>query len=179
MNKSKISIAQKTLKLLEKNSWHNISFTKIINKKEQVYFKNKHELLVNINRYFDYLLKKNLIDLEESSPKDMIFEIIMARLDILNGYRNSILNLTKFFSSNPQYFIKLIPSFVESVIFMSSLGNIKIDGVKGAMRVKSIFVLYIFILNSWYSDNNESLEKTMTNLDKYLTNLDKILNLTK
>lgn len=179
MNKRKISIALKTLKLLEKNSWHKISFTKIVNEKDHVYFKNKQELLININRYFDYLLKKNLTDLEDSSSKDMIFEIIMARLDILNKYRNSILNLIKFFSSNPQYLIKLTPSVLDSVIFMSSLANIKIDGVIGAMRAKSIFVLYIFILNSWYRDENKSLEMTMTNLDKYLTNLDKILNLSK
>lgn len=179
MNKEKISIALKTLKLLEEKPWDSISFSNIVNKKGQVYFKNKKELLININRYFDFLLKNNLSELEESSPKDMIFEIIMARLDILNEFRNSILNLTKFFSSNPQYFIKLIPSFIESIILMSSLANIKIDGVIGAMRAKSIFVLYIFILNSWYRDENKSLEMTMTNLDKYLTNLDKIFNFSK
>ena len=179
MNKEKISIALKTLKLLEKKPWANISFSNVINRKDQVYFKNKQELLININRYFDFLLKKNLSDLEETSPRDMIFEIIMARLDILNEFRSSILNLIKFFSTNPQYFIKLIPSFIESIILMSSLANIKIDGVKGAIHAKSIFVLYIFILNTWYRDENKSLEKTMTNLDKYLTNLDRIFNFSK
>ena len=62
---------------------------------------------------------------------------------------------------------------------MTSIANIKVDGIKGAVRVKSIFMLYLFIMNSWYKDNDKSLEKTMTDLDKYLTNLDKIFNYSK
>ena len=179
MNKNKISIAKKTLKLLERNSWTSITFSNIVSKKDQLFFKNKKELIINLNRYFDFLLKKNLTNLDQSSQKDMLFEILMARLDILNEYRNSIINLIRFFSSNPQYFIKLIPSFIETVILMTSIANIKVDGIKGAVRVKSIFMLYLFIMNSWYKDNDKSLEKTMTDLDKYLTNLDKIFNYSK
>ena len=97
MNKNKISIAKKTLKLLERNSWTSITLSNIVSKKDQLFFKNKKELIINLNRYFDFLLKKNLTNLDQSSQKDMLFEILMARLDILNEYRNSIINLIRFF----------------------------------------------------------------------------------
>ena len=61
--------------------------------------------LNNINRYFDYLLKNNLNSIESSSSKDMIFEVLKARFDILNKYRKSIKNLAKYIKSNPHKFI--------------------------------------------------------------------------
>ena len=177
MQKSRILIAKKTLNLLEKSSWNKISFSKIIDKKKDISFKNKKDLLVNINRYFDFLLNKKLSNIEESSTKDMLFEVLMARLDILNLFRGSVKNLIHYFISNPQTFLRLLPSFLERIILIASISNIKVDGLKGAAKIKLIFILYILIIYSWRNDETESLEKTMTTLDKYLTNFDKFTNL--
>ena len=97
MQKNKILIAKKTLQLLENNSWEKITLLKVLKVREDSFFKNKRDLLKNLNKYFDFLLKKNLSSLEESSKKDMLFEVFMARLDILNEYRKSIKKLIKFF----------------------------------------------------------------------------------
>ena len=106
----------------------------------------------------------------------MLFEVIMARLDILNLHRKSIKKLIKYFSYNPHEFIKLLPIFFESILLMASLSNIDIKGIKGASKIKSIFLLYFFIIYTWNKDETESLEKTMTTLDNYLNNLEKFFN---
>lgn len=177
MDKNKISIAKKTLKLLENNDWNKISFSEIISKKNNKYIKNKRQLLTNINRYFDYTLKKNLSNLEESSNKDMLFEVLMARLDILNLYRKSIKKIIKYLFSNPNDLLFILPSFAESIILISTLSNINVDGIKGVSKVKAIFILYVLIIYTWNKDESESLEKTMTTLDNYLNNLEKFLNI--
>ena len=177
MQKNKILIAKKTLQLLENNSWEKITLLKVLKVREDSFFKNKRDLLKNLNKYFDFLLKKNLSSLEESSKKDMLFEVFMARLDILNEYRQSIKKLIKFFLKNPNELFFITPSFVESIVLMSTLSNINIDGLKGLPKLKVIFALYILTIYSWTNDETESLEKTMTALDKYLNNLDKYLNI--
>ena len=73
--------------------------------------------------------------LEESTKKDMLFEILMARLDILNLYRKSIKN-NKVFIFNPQKFIVMAPSFIESIIQISTLSNIDVNGIKGIPKLK-------------------------------------------
>ena len=83
MQRNKISIAKKTLDLLKNKSFNKITFLDVGVDKNNKQFKNKDDLLININRYFDYLLIKNMSTLEESTKKDMLFEIYMARLDIL------------------------------------------------------------------------------------------------
>ena len=63
-----------------------------------------------------------------------------------------------------------------SVILISTLSNINVNGIKGVVKIKSIFILYLLIIYTWNKDSTESLEKTMTTLDKYLTNLNKLYN---
>ena len=177
MTKDKIFIAEQTLKILENTSWSNLNIDQIAKSKKKLYIKNKNELLTNINRYFDYLLRKNTKEIENSSSKDMVFEIIMQRLDILNLHRKAIKRTIDHLSSNPHLFLKLLPSFIESIILIASLANIKINGVSGAARIKSILILYFLIIYTWNKDQTSSLEKTMTTMDNYLTNLNKIIKL--
>ena len=63
MNRNKIQIAKKTLMLLNKKKWDKIDLKEIINNsnnKSRI-IKTKKDLLTNINRYIDYLLKKKTI----------------------------------------------------------------------------------------------------------------------
>lgn len=177
MHLNKINLAKKTLKLLEKSLLENISLKSIIKNNENLKIYNKSELLININKYVDYQLKENLYSIESSSKKDMLFEVIMARLDILNINRRSFKNIIKYLLSRPKDLIKLLPSFVESMILIATMSNININGIKGMSKVKVILILYILIIFIWNQDESESLEKTMTTLDKYLINLENISKL--
>ena len=174
MQKNKIDVAKKTLKELENISLKKISIKKILNGEKNIKFSNKNDLLININRYFDYLLKKNLINIENSSSKDMLFEVYMARLDILNLHRKSILNIIENLYTQPKLVITLLPSIVESIIVIATLSNIDVNGLKGVAKIKVLFILYLFIIFTWRGDESTSLEKTMTTLDKYLNNIEKI-----
>ena len=178
MNKENINIAIKTLKLLKKKSWGEIRLEEIIknSKKPKKLIKTKNDLLKNINRYVDYLLKKETSFIEKSSTKDMLFEIIMLRFDVLQKYRNSFLTLFDSYKYKPQKLIILIPSFLESMFLTASLANIEIKGIKGSLTIKGIFIIYIATYLEWINDTSKSLDKTMTTLDQYLNKTSKILN---
>ena len=177
MQKKHILLAKESLKLLEKKDLGRIKISSILKNHTNTGIKNKTQLLENINSFFDFLLKKNLSSLESSSQKDMLFEIIMARLDILNSYRESVKNIINYLRSRPHEFIKIIPSFVNSMILIATLSNIKANGIKGAAKIKGIFFLYLLIVYTWSKDETASLEKTMTTLDKYLSNIEKYLDI--
>tara|TARA_Y100000768_G_C23921061_1_gene654965 strand:+ start:184 stop:717 length:534 start_codon:yes stop_codon:yes gene_type:complete len=177
MQRNKISIAKKTLLLLENYKWNQITTSQIIKDKKSHNIKTKDDLLKNINKYFDFLLKENLTSIEKSTAKDMLFEVIMARLDIINLHRKAIKNLISHFISKPQEFIKLLPTFLDTIILISTISKIDVTGIKGIPKVKVVFILYLLIIYSWNNDETNSLEKTMTTLDKYLTQIDKYFNL--
>ena len=177
MQKNKIAIAKKTLNILESKQWKRVSINEIIGKKNNIDLNNKIDFLININRYFDYSLRENLTSIEKSSPKDMLFEVFMARLDILNIHRKSTKNIIRYLLTHPQKSLKLLPSFIESIILIATLSDIDVEGIQGVVKIKAIFILYIVIIFTWYNDETVSLEKTMTTLDKYLTNIDKFISL--
>ena len=129
MDKHVIKLTETTLQILNKKPWSSISMDEIY-KKSKIDKKNlcgkifnKRELLRNIVRYIDLQLKNssNIVDI--SSHKDMIFEVMMMRFDILQNYRKSIIRIFDFCKRKPQELVLLLPSFIESMILMASLAK--------------------------------------------------------
>ena len=183
MNKSEIKIAKITLDLLNKKSWKNLKLDEVkrITKTKdfEKFIKKKVDLLLNLNSYFDFTLSLNIKNLEQSSNKDMIFEIFMMRFDILQENRNVILDIFKSFKNKPQEIIKLLPQILDSVLMMLKFANISSKGIIGQAKIKGCFVIYISTFFVWIKDNNASLEKTMMSLDNNLNRAGKILNFIK
>jgi hypothetical protein len=175
VNQNKISLAKKTLQYLEKKKLRDINLKNFLSKTKVPDMNNKIDLILNINDLFDFQLKKNLVNIEMSSQRDMLFEIMMARYDILNEYRASVKNIINHFMSKPQEILKLIPKSVESKILIATFANIDLNGLKGVVKIKIIFSLYYITLFTWFNDESEGLEKTMSVLDKYLNNIEKII----
>ena len=178
MNKDKINISKITLKLLEKKLWNKISLEEVKKlNKNSLSIKNKNQLLENINRYFDYLLKNNLNSIENSSSKDMIFEVLMMRFDLLNQYRPQIIKIFNLLKKKPQYSIRVLPSFIDSMNKMLKKSKIETTGIKGNLKIKGLLVIYFSTFLTWINDESESLDKTMMKLDDNLEKSAKLIKL--
>ena len=106
----------------------------------------------------------------------MLFEVMMTRFDIIQKYRKSFLSLFNSFKFKPQKILILLAPFLESMILMASLADIRIKGLNGQLIIKGIFIIYIATFYVWLNDDSESLEKTMTALDNYLEKAIKLWN---
>ena len=185
MNKQLMKLAETTLLILEKKSWHSIRIddvykkTKINKKYLQNNVTNKRDLLQNINHYFDFMLRKTADSVDQSTNKDMIFEVIMMRFDILQIYRKPIIKIFEFFKKRPQELLFMLPSLIESMITMAKLAKISIVGIKGNLKVKGLLVIYLSSFLVWVKDNSHSLDKTMTSLDNHLDRAGKLLSIIK
>ena len=166
-------IAQNTLAILKKKSWKVLNFEEVLKNNKNINIKSKIDLLKNINRYVDDALIIKMKKLEISSTKDMLFEVLMARFDILQQNRKSYLEIYKAFKKSPQYFIKLLPSFLESMIITAELAKYNVNGLKGSIRLKGLMMVYFATFFQWLEDKTTSLERTMTQLDKNLDQAEK------
>ena len=172
-------ISQQMLDILKKKSWNSISLEQVLKniKVKKNYIKTKFDLLKPVNKYVDYLLINNTKSLEISSTKDMLFEVLMARFDILEANRKAFLEIYKILRKKPQQFIKLLPIFLESMIITAELSNYKVNGLKGTIRLKGLMLIYFITFFQWLDDTESSLEKTMTSLDKNLDQAEKLSKL--
>ena len=169
-------IAENTLEILMKKSWNSISLGQVLKnvKVKKNYIKTKFDLLKPISKYVDCLLINNTKSLEISSTKDMLFEVLMARFDILEANRKAFIEIYKILKKNPQEFIKLLPIFLESMIITAELSKYNVNGLKGAIRLKGLMFIYFISFFQWMDDKESSLEKTMTALDKNLDQAEKL-----
>ena len=185
MKKLRDKIATETLKFLLFNKFESISIDKIskrlkINKKKiSNLIKNEQDLLKNINRYFDDQILESSKLIDKSSSKDMIFEILMTRFDLLNQHRKSITRIFNVFIKQPQKFLFLLPSFIESMILMSNCSHIKTEGIIGNFKIKGLLIIYFSTFLTWIKDESNSLDKTMTALDNYLVRAENFLSILK
>ena len=179
MKQELIKIAQVTLKILSKKSWNYLSISEVKQKSKIKRFdkeiKNRHVLLSNINAYFDYVLSLDVRGMDKSNRKDMIFEIIMMRFDILQNNRKALLSILNAFKSKPQELIFLLPYLLDSMILMANHANISVRGLKGKLHIKGILIIYCSTFLVWIKDDSVSLDKTMTSLDSNLDKAGKIL----
>ena len=138
-------IAQQTLNILMKKSWNSISLEQVLKnvRVKKIYIKTKFDLLIPVSKYVDYLLINNTKSIENSSTKDMLFEVIMARFDILNINRKSVLKLFNLIKSQPNLFLFILPSLIETIILILTLAEIEVKGIKGAAKIK-VTLVFIF-----------------------------------
>ena len=185
MNKDEKKIVNITLKILSKKLWKNISVIEVrkkVNLKNELFdkiIKKKSDLLKILNMYFDYCLSLKIKTLEISTEKDMMFELLMMRFDILQINRKSLLSIFNSYKINPMDLITLFPIILDSIILMNKYAKIKDKGLNRQIKIKGYFLVYILSFNSWTKDQSSSLEKTMMDLDSYLNQFDKILKFLK
>ena len=185
MDQNLTKIAEKTLNILKKRSWSSLNIndvcrsSKLNTKKFNNKIKKKSDLIINIIKYFDEKLIKSATVLDKSNRKDMIFELMMLRFDILQIHRNQIIQIYNSIKKRPQEIIKTLPAFIDSMIMMAKISNISTHGIKGNLKIKGLLVIYFSSFLVWTKDNTNSLEKTMTALDKNLNQAEKIINLVK
>ena len=168
-------IAEDTLKKLYKKSWDKLTLDDVLDNKvkKRKIINTKNDLLKNINRYVDNSLIEKTKNIESSSTKDMLFEVLMARFDILQENRIAFIKIFEALKKSPKKIIKLLPSFLESMIVTAELAKCNVNGVKGTIKLKGLFLVYLITFYSWIDDNTFSLEKTMNALDKNLDQAEK------
>ena len=168
-------IAEITLKKLANKSWSKLSLDDVLTKsiKKKKIINTKNDLLKNLNRYVDSILIEKTKYLENSTTKDMLFEVLMTRFDVLQENRISFINIYNALKKSPKNILNLFPSFLESMIVTAELANFNVNGFKGSIRLKGILIIYLITFYIWLEDNTLSLEKTMNALDKNLDQAEK------
>ncbi len=168
-------IAEITLKKLENKSWSKLSLDDVLlkNIKKKKIINKKNDLLKNLNRYIDSILIEKTRYLDNSTAKDMLFEVLMMRFDILQENRLSYINIYNALKKSPKNILNLFPSFLESMIVTAELADFNVNGLKGSIRLKGLFIIYLITFYAWVEDNTSSLEKTMNALDKNLDQAEK------
>lgn len=105
---------------------------------------------------------------------DRLFEVMMARFDILQENRRAILNIMADIRRDPRPLRFLLPAETEAMRRMLTLARLTPEGPGEPLAVAGLLGVYGFALCTWQRDSSPDMSKTMAALDKALRQAGKL-----
>ena len=184
MNSSdkKFNLVKSSFSIIEKNGWKSFSLQKLSHTEKipineiKNFFKSEITILDEFSKMIDFKVEKSFDyeELQNTSVKDNLFELIMLRLEFMQPYRNALKSIKSSFKSDPLVAKSVAKNVMNSLDFYLELTNAVNDSFLDIFKKKSIFLIYSYIFMIWLEDDSDELSKTMSELDKLLTFSEKI-----
>ncbi len=96
--------------------------------------------------------------------RDALFEVIMARLDLLQPYKPALRSI----HASGMADFSLAAPYIASQHWMLQAAGISTEGLTGSARVAGLALAYAQVFRTWLSDDDPGLGKTMATLDRLL-----------
>ncbi len=104
----------------------------------------------------------------EETPKDRLFDLLMARLDALAPFKAGVSQIARDASKDPALAMALNSRMLNSMRWMLSAADIEASGLKGGIKLQGLVVAYGRVVRVWLGDEDAGLAKTMAALDREL-----------
>jgi ubiquinone biosynthesis protein COQ9 len=111
-----------------------------------------------------------------STPRDRVFDIVMARFEAMQPYKPALKRISSYLCCRPGEAAPLLCSSLASQYWMLAGAGTKLDGPGGAVRVTGLAAIYGKVFRVWLDDDTPSLDKTMAALDKRLGRAERMLS---
>jgi AcrR family transcriptional regulator len=104
----------------------------------------------------------------EETVRDRLFDLLMRRFDALTPYRPALRAILQDVGRDPAALLCLAPQGMTALGWYLEAAGTSADGLRGAMRIKGLSVVWLHCLRIWEKDDSDDLAKTMKALDKAL-----------
>lgn len=136
-------------------------------------FSSKSDVLRAFVRHVDKeVLAKAPAPQEGESQRDALFEVIMARFDVLEPYKSALRSI----AGSGEIEIAMIRPLLSSQAWMLQAAGIDSDGPAGAMRTAGVASAYASVFRTWLEDDDPGLARTMAVLDRKLRNGESVMS---
>ena len=112
---------------------------------------------------------------DETSTRDRIFEVVMARFDVLTPYKEAVRTIARDLRCDPVTSFCAAPAFRRSISWMLECAGLSSTGIRGLARTKGLGVIYLATFCVWLRDDSTDMAKTMASLDRHLARTERFI----
>ena len=106
-------------------------------------------------------------DMDEESPRERLFDVLMRRLELLAPHKAAVRSLMRSARRDPPLALALNAMTVRSQQWMLTAAGIGASGPKGMVRSQGLALLYAKVLRTWVVDDDDQT-RTLAALDSQL-----------
>jgi AcrR family transcriptional regulator len=101
---------------------------------------------------------------EGQSARDVLFDIVMTRFDVLGPYKKALQSIHASGTAD----LSLAGPVLASMQWMLEAAGIGTDGAGGSLRVTGLAAVYASVFRTWLEDDDPGHARTMAALDRRL-----------
>ena len=132
-------------------------------------FGSTFDILAAFARDTDRKVLSNLDqDIEESTSRDRLFDVLMRRFEALAPHRPALRSLVRSARRDPVLALGLNRLAVRSQQWMLAAAGIDSAGAFGHARAQALALLYVKAMRTFLDDDDPGLARTMAALDREL-----------
>jgi ubiquinone biosynthesis protein COQ9 len=105
----------------------------------------------------------------DMAPREVLFDLLMARFDVLQQHRGGVLALLRALVLRPGASLLLAAATRDSMRWMLEAAGVPVGGVVGRLRVDGLTAAWFYVLRAWTRDESADLTATMAALDRALS----------
>lgn len=102
---------------------------------------------------------------DSANKREFYFDMIMARIDVLQAYRPGTVRWLKDLTKHPDLWLSTLCRFEKSMALMLDTAQ---DSPRFPVKKIGITGIYLVTLKAWLEDESADMAKTMAALDKAL-----------
>ena len=106
-------------------------------------------------------------DMDEESPRERLFDVLMRRLELLGPHKEAVRSLLRSARRDPPLALALNSMAVRSQQWMLTAAGIGASGPKGMVRSQGLALLFANVLRTWVDDDDDQT-RTLAVLDREL-----------
>lgn len=168
-------IARAALKLAGQGAWEDVTpeqiarTAKIAAVKMLELFPNTVAILPVIVRLIDEDMAEAAENPDESaSARDRLFEIMMARFDVLQTWRDGVISIADAGKKSPKMLCAILSAQMNSMRETLELAGLDEDGTRGLTKAAGLLAVYDLTFLRWMRDDTPDMSATMSALDRNL-----------
>lgn len=117
-------------------------------------------------------------DKAEEPPRDRLFDVLMARFDVLAPHKDGIAAVLRDGAGNP-FCGPIIAAcwgrrLTRSMRWALEAAGIGSGGMRGTVRAKALLAVYASVVPVWLRDDSADMARTMAALDRRLAQADRL-----
>ena len=177
-----IKLAQQALLSSAQQSWASLDFDALLDQAElekaDVYpeYCSNQDLSGLILGYVDQVMREqvndNAAEFQDLSVKECLFELMMARFDVMQAYRAGFISFYDAVLWQAPENLDAMLSLRAMMQEMLGIAGVKSTGLRAQIKSKALLLLYLMALREWYRDENRDLAGLMRFLDESLQKME-------
>lgn len=116
-------------------------------------------------------------DMDDETPRERLFDVLMRRLELLEPHKAAIRSLIRSATRNPGLALTLNAHSVCSQQWMLTAAGIGASGPKGMIRAQGLALMFANVIRTWVNDHDEGHARTLAALDRELARGQRLVGL--